>query len=216
MVSFCTAYRDRPAALRRLIASLGETAPGPAELVVTDFGAVPFDPGCPAFPVRVLHRPGPFNRSAGLNAAAAAAASDTLFFIDADMLVPAGFVAAAAANVGPGRCWFPVCYSFHRNRPREVAGDSRADRPGVNGWWRVEGKGMCGFARADFDRIGRWDERIGISYGGEDGDICRRAVAAGLAVLRDKVDGLFHVWHPVQRHHYASSRPLPAGFAVRP
>jgi glycosyltransferase involved in cell wall biosynthesis len=137
-----------------------------------------------------------FNRSKGLNTAAAAAKYAKLFFIDVDMLVPQTFVSIIDTQVQPGQCYFPICYSLHKDKPPIISHDSK-DPNKANGWWRKEGCGMAGFCKSDFDALGGWDEGIGKSYGKEDGELYRRSIT--LTRIRTKQPGLFHVWHPTSQ-----------------
>lgn len=204
MISFCACIKNRADNLKRLIASLEEMdAIIPFELIVADFQSTDATLKSweqPTFPLRVVTMSSPyFNRSQGLNRAASLARGDKLFFIDVDMLVPRLFLHMLDANVQDGQCWFPICYSLHKDKPAEVK-DSSRHASKANGWWRTEGAGMCGFMKKDFEAIGRWDEKIGETYGKEDNEICRRA-ADKLTRIRERCPGLFHVWHPTTRDY---------------
>jgi glycosyltransferase involved in cell wall biosynthesis len=203
LISFCCTIKNRADKLTGLVRSLAamENAE-PFELIVADYhssdGSLREILTC-SFPTVLLTlRGGHFNRSQGLNAAASQAAGTLLFFIDADMLVPTDFATQIREKVRDGNSWFPICYSLHQGRPAKVQKDSRRMHRGVNGWWRKEGKGNCGLTRSDFDKVGKWDERIGVTYGKEDGDFCRRVCKSGIHGERGNCVGLFHVWHPAK------------------
>lgn len=208
LVSYCTAVKNRTESLCRLAGFLAQLDDPHFELVVADFASQDGDltQQLSAFPFasRIVQVDGFFNRSRGLNQAAAAAAGgdrDLLFFIDVDMYVSSDFNKRVRRNVKRGQCWFPVCYSLHKDKPRIIYKNTKQPRNG-NGWWRVEGHGMCGFSVLDFRQKVRWNEAIGRSYGKEDGDMTRQAGRAGLKRVRANCDGLFHIWHPRSRNEY--------------
>jgi glycosyltransferase involved in cell wall biosynthesis len=203
LISFCCTIKNRADKLTGLVNSLAamENAE-PFELIIADYHSNDRDLReilTTTFPTALLTlRGGHFNRSQGLNAAAAQAAGTLLFFIDVDMLVPTDFATQIREKVRNGNAWFPVCYSLHNGCPAKVVKSSRSRRKGANGWWRKEGKGNCGITKDEFEKIGRWDERIGVTYGKEDGDFCRRVCRSGINGERGNCVGLFHVWHPLK------------------
>lgn len=123
---------------------------------------------------------------------------DLVFFVDCDMVLPSGFSSLVRSHVGPGRVFFPICYSLYKDSPAVVNGDGppfHKNGSTANGWWRDSGRGNCGFTVADFQTLGGWDgERFGTRYGREDDDVFWRAVAQ-YAVHRERVPGFFHQWH---------------------
>jgi hypothetical protein len=203
-IFLCCTVKNRAGNLKRLCKSLNSMKnAGACRLIVADFASTDADM---RVVLRSLKLPStlvmldnvPFNRSQGLNYAARyseAKPGEILFFIDVDMLVPENFPTLLRTKIGRGRAWFPICYSLHRNKPAIVKKNSRKPKL-ANGWWRDTGKGMCGFICTDFNKTGRWNERIGITWGAEDGEIARRTVANKIVMGRDRCDGLFHVWHP--------------------
>lgn len=207
-VSYCTTVKDRGASLVRLAGFLADLHDDDFELIVADFKSsdanlveelAQFD-----YPIKVVSLGGFFNRSRGLNQAAAASTGrdrDLLFFIDVDMYVTPDFNDRVRGHVKPGQCWFPICYSLHKDKPCEVYKNTKKPAAG-NGWWRKEGHGMCGFTVANFRDKVRWNEEIGRTYGKEDGDMARQAKVAGLNRIRENCDGLFHIWHPKSRSVY--------------
>lgn len=222
LVSYCTAVKNRAESLYRLCGFLEKLEDPHFELVIADFASTdanlveklrPFQ-----FPIQVVYLTGFFNRSRGLNQAAAAVAGDDkdlLFFIDVDMYVAPDFNRRVRQHVKPGQCWFPICYSLHKGKPIAVYKNTKQPKRG-NGWWRVEGHGMCGFTCGDFRNKVRWNEQIGRTYGKEDGDMTRQAGRAGLRRLRENCDGLFHIWHPKQRSAYEKAARPPSRRPRRP
>lgn len=218
-IAYCCTVKNRIDNLLRLVESLSKLAnPGPFELVLGDYQSTDANlvkklAGL-TFPVTIVTiKKAKFNRSQGLNVAAAHFHDEPpsrLFFIDTDMIVPQDFNRRLRLNVVAGKCWFPICYSLHKGKSAIVLSDSKF--PGkANGWWRKTGRGMLGITRDDFNKIGRWNESIGVSYGNEDGDISTRLARSSMLVRRDKCNGLFHVWHPTNgrfRTRYHSAQGL--------
>ena len=209
LVSFCTALKNRADAIRRLVSRLEAQDDPHIELIITDFQSTDIELKSEfaeaSFPVKIVRAgQSAFNRSKGLNMAAAEAAAteeDILFFIDADMYLTPEFTERCRKEVRSGVCWFPICYSLHKGKPIKVHNNSRHAKH-ANGWWRKEGHGMCGFTAQDFFSKLKWNETIGRTYGKEDGDISRQAAKKRLRRTRKRCPELFHVWHPVQRRGY--------------
>jgi GT2 family glycosyltransferase len=108
----------------------------------------------PAVTVVPVDTGGSFSVAAGRNAGAAAAATDWLCFLDADVVPAAHFVEALTPLLRAGQYY----------RPWPVAEDS---------WGAV----LC--ARSDFARVGGYDEAFE-EWGGEDDDLYQRLQAAGV------------------------------------
>lgn len=129
--------------------------------------------------------------------------ADIVFFVDCDMLLPLNMSTHLRSIVKKDVAYFPISYSLYEGSPPVVNGDGPAQSKGestANGWWRDEGLGNCGFVAGDFVRIGKWDERFGDKYGGDDNDIHWRASTANIQIVRDRLDGFFHLWHPTTKH----------------
>ncbi|HEX3659587.1 MAG TPA: Stf0 family sulfotransferase [Pirellulales bacterium] len=186
-ISFCVALMNRGDNFLKMLASWQALEDTNHELIVADFGSTDVDlrDAVASLPqVRIVQLDGPFNRSRGLNAAAASATGEFVFFLDADILLPKDLCSTVRSHVRAGRCYFPICYSLH-----EGSGPGLA----APGWWRQTGFGLCGFHRDDFTKL-RWNESF-TSWGGEDNDL-RRRVAEHLRIVRERCPGLLHLWHP--------------------
>ena len=186
-ISFCVALMNRGENFLKMLASWRALHDDNFELVVADFGSTDVDVrGAIADTrrARIVQLHGPFNRSVGLNAAAAGATGELLFFLDADLVLPKEFCSTVRAHVRPGQAYFPICYSLRQGSPPD---------PSAAGWWRHTGFGLCGFHRDDFARI-RWDESF-TRWGGEDNELFKRA-GTQLQIHRRQCPSLFHVWHP--------------------
>ena len=187
-ISFCTALKNRGDNFKKMLRAWTEASDENCELVVADFGSADLHLSTElreqARPYTIVGLTGSFNRARGLNAAAAVATGELLFFIDADMVIPNNFCQTLRQRVLPGWAYFPICYSLYEGSACE------SSQPG---WWRTSGFGMCGFTADDFRRL-RWCEAF-TRWGKEDNDIFSRAAGA-LEIYRDRCAGLFHLWHP--------------------
>lgn len=186
MITFCTALMNRGVNFRNLYQTMRPLLERGHQWWVADFGST--DIRLEELPrLQVLPLPLPFHKTAALNQLARVASSELLFFLDADMLVPADLDQKIENFVGRKRTYFPICYSLREGRPPVVAAD--------NGWWRRTGYGNCGILRTDLERLGGWDLKYR-SWGKEDDDLHARCRRHGLAVRRENCEGFFHQWHP--------------------
>lgn len=176
-----------PNMVRSLRTSLEETKQE-AELVVADWTSddwplndwIMLEAG--HVPVRVITPPGNFARGVGRNTAGRAAAGDILLFLDADMLVSPALLRRSEETVRQGHSYFPVCWSF--------------DDPGhTRGWWRTTGFGNCALTKLTFDQLAWPVTRL---WGGEDVRF-HSNVQCLTPVLRERVEGFCHQWHPTDR-----------------
>lgn len=172
-----------------------------------------------AWPDRVYywagHEYGHINRAHARNQAMRLAqpfTDDLVFFVDCDMVLPPDFSDRVRTHVQLGQAYFPICYSLYEGAPMEVNGDgrphSRSTGSTANGWWRESGRGNCGFHAEDFYELGGWNgERWGARYGREDDDVYWRAYRT-IDVVRERVPGFFHQWHPkpLEEHNPSTKR----------
>lgn len=214
-VYFCTVVHNRWENFKRLAQSFAEQTATNCVLCAYDWNSQDHAPiadaadlknllGC-ARPIRCRYgfdpNPDNFGVTIGKNQAfkiANPADHDIVFFIDCDVVIPPTMTDIICRNVKLGVAYFPILYSLYQGCPPVVNGSGPQHKRGdsrANGWWRSTGFGSCGFTAADFAAIGKWDERFGARYGGDDNDIHGRANQK-LTVVRDKVDGFFHFWHP--------------------
>ena len=192
-VSVVIATRDRAAFLERAFDSLGLQAEAPPfEVVVVDNGSsdgtralVEARRNAAAFDVSYVSVPEP-NRGAARNAGVAAARGAIVAFVDDDVWLPSGFVAAhAAAHAGV----FPVAVSGPiLNVPSYDA------RPSP-GWRNYSGAFFCtcnvSVPRSSLLAVGGFDEHFDL-YGWEDTEL-------GLRLRRFDVRRAFawdaYLWH---------------------
>lgn len=156
------------------------------ELVITDWQSDdwPLDEWMPSavktMPTTIVTLTGEFSRGRGRNTAALAAKSDWLFFLDADCLIGEALLLRGMDVLANDKAFFPVVYSY-------------SDPDHLSGWWRDEGYGNCMVTRKVFENSGRFPEYK--FWGEEDVEFFKR-IAAAHDVVREKVNGFYHQWHP--------------------
>jgi hypothetical protein len=131
-------------------------------------------------PTTIVTMSGEFSRGRGRNAAAQAANSDQLFFLDADCLISEFLLQRTAEVLASGSAYFPILYSY-------------SDPQHLTGWWRHKGFGNCMISRDAFELAGRFPEYD--YWGREDVDFFD-SVAAIQEIVREEIEGFYHQWHP--------------------
>ena len=99
--------RDDPR-VREVVASLGEELPPDAEILVADDGAEGSHPSLPGARIVPVHSGSPGNAR---NAAARTAAGEVLLFLDADVVVPSGWIERARSIFAGSRVLAAQGYS---------------------------------------------------------------------------------------------------------
>jgi glycosyltransferase involved in cell wall biosynthesis len=197
MLSICITVKNRslvrvdnnelrlfPNCVRSIVSAMRDDIP--MELIVADWGSDdwPLDQWLHAaaspIPIRVVTMSGVFSRGRGLNMAAQTARGNIIFFLDADMLVSRKFLCRGDEVARQGKVHFPIVFAF--NDPRHQSGS-----------WNEYGYGNCALRKQVFEQIGGWPEYQ--SWGGEDDDFYARASECA-PVVRERVAGFYHQWHP--------------------
>jgi glycosyltransferase involved in cell wall biosynthesis len=117
-----------------------------------------------------------FSRGKGLNVAAEEAASEVLFFTDADIIMTREVIVDAYEKCIRNIAFYPVCKH-----------ESRDD-------WISSGWGLCAVPRRMWKEVGRWQEWS--SWGGEDNAFRGNINRAGYKIYRDRYNGFLHIDHP--------------------
>lgn len=166
----------------------------PTELVVADYPAnrdagpplTEWLPAASTIPTTIIEMTGPWDKGAALNAAAAKAAGDILFFLDCDFLVPAAVLRRGLEYARSGQAWFPGYLSqngpgglFNKVPKRMGCGNMILSR---SLWLR-----FAGWRSAT--RHGVIDQPAGKWFGDRD-------LAAEGIDHREPVPGFVHIWHP--------------------
>ena len=129
----------------------------------------------------------PFTRSYSFNRAIEQAQTELVFICDADVALPADIVKKANYYVSQKTTWFPIVNDMRRGASRAEA----LEQP----HWRPTGKGLFGAYKWQWEKAGRYDERIK-SWGAEDWDLWFRLWDLGYIPIRTKDKDLLHRWHP--------------------
>ncbi|HTG37501.1 galactosyltransferase-related protein [Sphingomonas sp.] len=213
-LSICTLGFGRADHLANLVHGLNRQDTRPAELVVAVMQAEPYRLPDTAFPVRqIMLDAADLPLAAARNAAARAASSDRLVFLDIDCIPDPGFVTDYAERLGE---WDAVLMGEVLYLPKgatetgvdfarfEALGEKHSERAGPP----TQPTGVCrdyrcfwslNFAmrRDRFLALGGFDERYR-GYGGEDTDFGRTLANAGVPILWARGARAFHQYHT---HH---------------
>lgn len=185
MISVIVTLVNRSHHFRRMLASIVRAQrPADLEVIVVDHGSTDGDVidiiGNEYF-VGLMQRPLPFNASGARNEGAALAIGDVLAFLDADMIVPTDYFEIVQRETPPGTAFFPQC--LLQDQCREISTVC------------TTGYGNCAVTRADFKRVGKWDEGF-VAWGEEDTEFHERYRKAGISISRPVLSDLVHQYHP--------------------
>lgn len=124
-----------------------------------------------------------FARGAGRNIAFRHSTGDIICFLDADMLLTSSNLFKSGLKIAEsGGAFFPICYSYYNHQ-------------NTDGWWRTTGFGNLIVSRENFNKYGWWNEKR--EWGGED-DAMYMKLSRNIPIVRTKVGGFYHQWHPVE------------------
>jgi hypothetical protein len=156
------------------------------ELVVTDWHSDDWplhewlEVAARPVPIQLLSLDGSFSRGRGLNVAARAARGEFLLFVDADITISKQLIEIGIKYLREKKAFFPIVFSFK-------------DPAHQYGWWRDRGFGQVMVTRETYGQTRGWPEYD--SWGQEDEEFHSK-ISEVAPVIRGRVEGLYHQWHP--------------------
>ncbi|WP_254602855.1 galactosyltransferase-related protein [Sphingomonas bacterium] len=213
-LSICTIGHGRADHLLNLIEGLRRQVLPPAEIVIAVMQDDPYDLPDAGFPVRqIMMDDRGLALAAARNAAAQAATSDKIAFLDIDCIPAPDFVADYTSLLDRGEAllmgemlYLPAGATqdgidYDRFAGTAVLHSERAGPPddmiGECSDYRCFWSLNFAMHRAAFDRVGGFDERYR-GYGGEDTDFGRVVSISGLPIRWCRGALAYHQYHP---HH---------------
>jgi len=166
------------------VAAAGQ--PDDVEIVVSDWHSDDWplsewaEEAVAPLPLRIVTVDGDFSRGRGRNVSAGQAKGDVLLFLDAEIIIPQDLLEYGLRHVAAGRAVFPVYHKYAA--PEHTHGD-----------WCHGSFGNAMLSRDLFLRSGRWPELE--RWGGED-NMFHEAVRRIAPIVRDRLPGMRHQWHP--------------------
>jgi hypothetical protein len=164
-----------------------------AELVVADWPMVPQAMPLREWlldtcrvPVRVLRMHCTFSKGLGCNQAAQSAQSDSLLFLDCDMLISSDLLIMGMQQLAKGKAWFPGYVAQQGYESERYAPP------------KTPAAGNAFMTREIWQSVGRWPEKT--TWGNFDQPVAQRVIDAGLSAEplegRATIPGFIHMWHP--------------------
>lgn len=141
---------------------------------------------------KVIQVPGLFSAGKGRNIAAEHAQGDFLLFLDSDVKALPSDINKGIELSKSGKAVFPLITFINQAGGEETRG------------LKGHGSGICFISKEHYNQTPKWPEFY--SWGGEDCYFLNSVKSEGISVIRPRLNGIKHQWHPRSASHVHYSK----------